>query len=87
MPSNPQTEHLLSKNNNNNAIATNSKHKPDTIPALQEENPVKGKKYCLSETESMQYYVNPENSIENSAWQRKGSGREVRRSSTGDTVI
>ena len=35
----------------------------------------------------MQYYVNPENSIDNSAWQRKGSGREVRRSSTGDMVI
>ena len=46
MPSNPQTEHLLSKNNNNNnAIATNSKDKPDMIPALQEENQVKGKKY------------------------------------------
>lgn len=61
------------------------------IPALQEKNLVKGKNTRLSEIESMQYYVNPEKRIGNSAWQRKGSGRgrgrEVRRSFTGDMVI
>lgn len=44
MPSNPQTEHLLSKNNNN-AIAAKSKDESDMVPALQEENLVKGENY------------------------------------------